>query len=57
MNMNIELLTEAEIATLRENIINANRIVICCHKSPDGDAMGASSHGLNICARKVRNPK
>ena len=37
--MNIELLTEAEIATLRENIINANRIVICCHKSPDGDAL------------------
>ena len=42
MNMNIELLTEAEIATLRENIINANRIVICCHKSPDGDALGSS---------------
>ena len=40
--MNIELLTEAEIATLRENIINANRIVICCHKSPDGDALGSS---------------
>lgn len=40
--MKIELLSEAEIATLRENIDNSNRIVICCHKSPDGDALGSS---------------
>lgn len=40
--MNIELLSEAEIATLRENISNSNHIVICCHKSPDGDALGSS---------------
>ncbi len=40
--MNIELLSEAEVATLRENITNSNHIVICCHKSPDGDALGSS---------------
>ena len=40
--MEIELLSEAEIATLKENINNSNRIVICCHKSPDGDALGSS---------------
>lgn len=40
--MKIELLSEAEIATLQENINNSNRIVICCHKSPDGDALGSS---------------
>ena len=40
--MKIELLSEAEIATLKENIANSNRIVICCHKSPDGDALGSS---------------
>lgn len=40
--MKIELLSEAEIATLKENINNSNRIVICCHKSPDGDALGSS---------------
>ena len=40
--MEIELLSEAEIATLRENIANSNRIVICSHKSPDGDALGSS---------------
>ena len=40
--MEINLLSEAEIATLRENIANSNRIVICSHKSPDGDALGSS---------------
>ena len=40
--MKIELLSEAEIATLKENIDKSNRIVICCHKSPDGDALGSS---------------
>ncbi|WP_308272077.1 DHH family phosphoesterase [Prevotella sp.] len=40
--MKIELLSEAEIAPLKENIDNSNRIVICCHKSPDGDALGSS---------------
>lgn len=40
--MKTELLSEAEIATLKENIDNSNRIVICCHKSPDGDALGSS---------------
>lgn len=40
--MKIKLLSEAEIATLKENIDNSNRIVICCHKSPDGDALGSS---------------
>lgn len=40
--MKIELLSEAEIAILKENIANSNRIVICCHKSPDGDALGSS---------------
>ena len=40
--MEINLLSEAEIATLREHISNSNRIVICSHKSPDGDALGSS---------------
>lgn len=40
--MNIELLSEAETAILKENIANSSHIVICCHKSPDGDALGSS---------------
>lgn len=40
--MEIDLLTEAEASTL-ENIINESQhIVVCCHKSPDGDAIGSS---------------
>lgn len=40
--MNIDLLSVAEAATLKENIGTASHIVICCHKSPDGDALGSS---------------
>ena len=57
MNMNIELLTEAEIATLRENITNANRIVICCHKSPDGDALGSSLAWAEYLRTQGKDPE
>ena len=40
--MDINILTEQEAATLREMIAASQRIVICCHKSPDGDAVGSS---------------
>ena len=40
--MNIDILTSQEAATLEELIAASRHIVICCHKSPDGDAMGAS---------------
>ncbi len=40
--MNINILNEQEAATLREMIAASERIVVCCHKSPDGDAIGAS---------------
>ena len=40
--MNINLLNEIEINTLRDAIESADNIVITCHKSPDGDALGSS---------------
>lgn len=40
--MEINILNEKEAATLREMIAASRRIVICCHKSPDGDAIGSS---------------
>ena len=40
--MEINLLTTAEAEKLNELIDNAQQIVVTCHKSPDGDAMGAS---------------
>lgn len=36
-----DILSIQEAATLKEKIAASSRIVICAHKSPDGDAMGA----------------
>lgn len=40
--MQIELLSPAEIDQLRNLIVAADNIVVCCHVSPDGDAIGSS---------------
>ena len=40
--MEINILKEQEAATLREMIAASHRLVICCPKSPDGDAIGSS---------------
>ncbi len=42
MDININKLTDQEAATLKEKIAASLRIVICAHKSPDGDAIGSS---------------
>lgn len=39
--MNIDLLTPAELEQLRELINVSEKIVLCCHRSPDGDAIGS----------------
>ena len=40
--MDINILTEKEAVTLKEWIAASEHIVICAHKSPDGDALGSS---------------
>ena len=40
--MGIELLTAAEAEALKAYINTAEHIIICSHKSPDGDAIGSS---------------
>ena len=40
--MNIDILSQEELNRLNETIDSAEHIVICCHKSPDGDALGSS---------------
>jgi bifunctional oligoribonuclease and PAP phosphatase NrnA len=40
--MNTNLLSATEEATLRTVIAESKNIIITCHKSPDGDAIGAS---------------
>ena len=42
MDININILTDQEAAILRETIAASHRIVVCAHKSPDGDAVGSS---------------
>ena len=42
VDMNINLLTEAQLTSLQQLIADANNIIVCCHKSPDGDAIGSS---------------
>lgn len=39
--MNIDVLTDEQLILLRETVGQAEKIVVCCHKSPDGDALGA----------------
>ena len=40
--MNINIMTEDQLVQLNQLISNANNILITCHKSPDGDAIGAT---------------
>ena len=39
--MQIDIITENEIAELKTLISDANKIILVGHKSPDGDAIGA----------------
>ena len=39
--MNISILSEGEIALLRDTINASDNIILCCHRSPDGDAIGS----------------
>lgn len=49
--MTIDILTPEEVLTFNTLLSNAQNIIICCHKSPDGDAIGA----MLGCAEFLRN--
>ena len=40
--MNINILTDFEVEQFCRIIDASDRIVICCHQNPDGDALGSS---------------
>ena len=40
--MNIDILKDNQLVKLRQLISDSNNIVITCHQSPDGDAIGSS---------------
>ncbi len=52
--MNINLLTFAETERLRNIINTSEKIIICCHRNPDGDALGSvlgMSDYLKTCGK------
>lgn len=57
MEININKLSEQEAAILRETIAASQRIVICSHKSPDGDAVGSSLGWAGYLRSLGKNPK
>ena len=54
--MNIELMTLGEVEQLRAMISEAERIVICAHRSPDGDALGSSLGWANFLRTEGKSP-
>lgn len=40
--MQMNILNDIELAQLQQAIGESNHIVVCCHKGPDGDAIGSS---------------
>ena len=54
--MDINLLTEDQLALLNQLISESEHIVICCHKSPDGDALGASLAWAEFLRSKAKLP-
>lgn len=54
--MHIELLTENEKENLLALISGAEKIVVCCHRRPDGDAVGSSLAWAEYLRMKGKNP-
>jgi phosphoesterase RecJ-like protein len=50
------ILSDAECTLLRSRIQSANHIVICCHTSPDGDAIGSSLGFSEYLSTLGKNP-
>nr|MBP7472652.1 DHH family phosphoesterase [Prevotella sp.] len=55
--MDINLLTDNEAAQLKELIAASTRIVICAHKSPDGDALGSTLGWASYLRTLGKNPR
>ena len=57
MEININKLSNQEAAILRETIAASQCIVICSHKSPDGDAIGSSLGWAGYLRSLGKQPK
>ena len=54
--MNINILSDQQVETLRSAISQAGNIVICVHKSPDGDAIGSALGWAEFLRTMGKNP-
>lgn len=54
--MDINLLTAAETESLRSLILSSDNIILCCHRSPDGDALGSLLGMAEFCVSRARCP-
>lgn len=54
-NMAGKMLTEEQVAALRALIQGARNVIVTCHVSPDGDALGASLACASFLRRKGKN--
>ncbi len=54
--MNINLLNESQVELLNQLIDDSQRIVLCCHKSPDGDALGSMLGWAEYLRQRGKDP-
>lgn len=54
--MDIKELSDIELARFRQLVAESENIVICCHKSPDGDALGSSLAMAEYLRHKGKKP-
>lgn len=54
--MNLNVMTDQQAAQLKELVAACSHIVITCHKSPDGDALGASLAWAEYLRREGKLP-
>lgn len=54
--MDIDILTPEELNQLTQLIETNDHIIICCHKSPDGDALGSSLALAEYLRQKGKEP-
>lgn len=55
--MDINILSDDQATNLKQLIQQSSRIVLCCHKSPDGDALGSSLALADYLRSKGKEPK
>ena len=53
--MNLDVFSPEELAKFNELINNSQQIAICCHKNPDGDALGSSIALMEYLTQKGKN--